>query len=67
MGRITILNRKGDEPLEWDPNDPDSVEAAQTRFNELKEQGYAFFAGERVDEFDASLGEVTAVAPMAGG
>lgn len=67
MGKITVLNRKGDEAIEWDPNDEESVEAARAQFNELKEQGYSFFHEERVDEFDPSLENITAVAPMAGG
>lgn len=67
MGTIRFTNRKGDESISWNPEDEASVEEARNKFEELKEEGYSFFSGKRVDEFDPELEEVTAVAPMAGG
>lgn len=67
MAQLKIMGTRGDESITWDPNNEEEVEQAQQKFTELREAGYNIYAGERVDEFDPTLGELIAVPPMAGG
>jgi hypothetical protein len=46
MGEIKVLNASGDESIEWDPADDESVKAAKKRWAELKKDGYEFFEAE---------------------
>lgn len=65
MGEITVLNKMGDEKLEWDPNDKEAVKAAKKEFNRLKKEGYNFYeveerAGKQVTSFSKNLGRLIA-------
>jgi hypothetical protein len=68
------LNHKGDTRIQWDPDDPNSVEQARRTFNELKKKGYAAFRvnrkgdkGETMKEFDPEALSITMSPPQAGG
>jgi hypothetical protein len=66
MGELVILTATdGDRRIPWDPNDMAQVRDAQRRFHELLGAGYRAYAvgrrgqrGERILEFDPTLGEV---------
>jgi predicted helicase len=65
MGSITILNRTGDERIDWDPADPDEVRKAAAEFERLKGEGYNFYAvedakGKQVKRFDPKAGKLIA-------
>lgn len=77
MGKLSIMTPKsGDETLEWDQTDPESVKTAESKFNDLKEKGHKMFSsivekshkkGDEIKEFDPSLDGIIAVPAMAGG
>lgn len=65
MGSMTILNRTGDETLEWDPAHQESIDTAQAKFDDLKKQGYNFYEtvetrGKQVTKFDPKAGKLIA-------
>jgi hypothetical protein len=65
MGEMRILTAEGDETLEWDPDDKESVKKASDRFLRLRKEGYEFFTveqtkGKPVKRFDKRLGRVIA-------
>lgn len=60
MGVMHILDTSGDETLEWDVEDPSSVETAKSRFETLRSQGFKAYEGvlskgKEVTEFSADL------------
>lgn len=65
MGIIRVLNSHGDETIEWDPDDKDSVKAAYKSYEKLKKDGFEFFTveetkGRKISRFDKKLGKVIA-------
>lgn len=73
-GALCVLCGRGDIRLEWDQNDPASVERARAEWAALIGKGFAAFrmegdgsAGEQVKEFDPTAREVIFVPPVAGG
>jgi hypothetical protein len=65
MGCIKWLSQKGDERIEWDPEDAEQTVAAEAKFKELKEQGYNFFEtaevkGKQIKKFSKKLGTIIA-------
>lgn len=76
MGSMRWLTEHGDERLEWDPDKPEEVEEARSKFEELKTRGYLLYEmveetvrkrGRRIHEFSPDLGAVIAAPQMAGG
>lgn len=74
MPEMNIMDLSGHSKIEWDPDDPESVENARKMFDDLLEKGYAAFRvkyvadkGENVKEFDPEAHELLMVPPMAGG
>lgn len=43
MGILIILSEEGDEKLEWDVKDPNSVKAACEKFINLRKKGYFIY------------------------
>lgn len=65
MGQLVVLNASGDETLEWDPADKDSVKKAKAEYDRLKKDGFEFFTveqtkGKKITRFDKKLGRVIA-------
>lgn len=65
MGEITVLNARGDERIEWDPNDKEQVATAKKKFKELKDEGYNFYEvaesrGKQITRFSAKAGKLLA-------
>ena len=53
---IEVLDPSGHLTLEWDPDDPQSVAAAEAEWEKLKDAGFAFFAdGEEAGGLDAGV------------
>lgn len=82
MGELRVLMPKqGDDKLDWDPNDKDSVRRARKRFNKYvkpKKQDGTHKAykvdtktgkrtADEIKTFDSALGEIMLVPQMAGG
>lgn len=76
MGIMKVMGpTDGDKHIEWDPEDPKSVEKARKEFEELRKKGHKAFkvgrkpqrTGQEVAEFDPSAGEIILTPPMAGG
>lgn len=76
MGKIRVMTPKdGDNSVQWDPEDADSVKAAKDEFDKLMADGHKMYktkatttrTGDPVDEFDPTVGEYVAVPAMAGG
>jgi hypothetical protein len=76
VGQISVMvAEKGDERLEWDPNDKDSVQKAQILFDHYKEKGHKAYkveytpsrSGEEVTEFDPDEKEIIMAPAMSGG
>lgn len=72
MHRMQILDTTGDETVEWNPEDTESVTAAQSRFDDLKAKGYRFYEavkakGKEITAFDPSLGSIIAAPAATGG
>lgn len=76
MGQIKVMTPKdGDKHIQWDPDDPKSVEEAEEEFDKLKKKGHKLYrveqkpsrTGEPVDKFDPSVKEYIAAPPMGGG
>lgn len=75
MGQFRILNRKGDEPLTWDPKNPEEVAQARAFFAEKVKEGSKIYkvdktprrTGDPVTEFDPEVGEYLVAPPMGGG
>ena len=68
MGSLAVLSRRGDDPIVWDPKDPESVAKAKKEFDDLRAKGYsAFYEKKRMDEFDPAAGKVVMAPPMSGG
>lgn len=63
MGKMFILNHTGDEMIEWDVNDPNSIMQACEKFIQLRAQGYLIYRvidGQATDEFNPESGALTA-------
>ena len=61
MNKMYILNHQGDETIEWNTNDPESILIACQRFIELRKQGYLIYKvvdGDRLEGFDPNLGSM---------
>lgn len=73
MGQIRKLDKSGDTTTEWDPSNPQEVEAARQAFDLYRKGGYAAArmengtAGEIIKEFDPSAAQIVMVPPMCGG
>lgn len=76
MGQINVLNEKGDQTIEWQPDNTESVAKAQGAFDALKKEGYEFYESETkevetkgkvVKAFKKTLGKVIAVPGVQGG
>lgn len=76
MNSLRWVSSKGDESIEWDPEDQASIEKAKSKFDELTKKGFKAFKvikeevtrkGEQIKEFDPSVKEILMTAPMAGG
>ncbi len=74
MNTIRIMNKKGDDTLKFNPNNPVQVAEAEQKFNELKGQGYSMFSVDPetkettlVKEFFKDLPQVVAVPQISGG
>ena len=71
---VQLRGATGDEPLiEWDPDDADSVMAAEAKFEDLKSQGWSILTtdgegnSEAVKKFDAQTQEYFVIPQIAGG
>lgn len=71
---MAVMGKEGDTKYGWNPEDPESVSAAEETFNGYTSDGYRAFAmnadgtqGEQMDGFDPSAGNVLMVPPMQGG
>jgi len=71
---VQLRGAPGDEPLlEWDPEDAESVEAAEAKFNSLKSNGWSILItdgqgnSEAVKKFDAQTQEYFVIPQIAGG
>lgn len=73
MNEMSIMNAEGDTKCYWDPSNPESVAIAAETFETYRGRGYRAFAmdsgtsGEIMDDFDANVGSILFVPPMAGG
>jgi len=72
VGKVRILNREGDSEIQWNKEDPASLEAAKVIVEDLQKQGNAAFAkknGETalVRQFDPDAEEILIVKPLVGG
>lgn len=78
MGKLKVMDGNGHTEVEWDVNDPASVEKARTVFQHKILAGYHAYAvapingaGERkgamIKEFDPEAERVVIAPPMAGG
>lgn len=54
--QIEVLDPSGHLTLEWNPDDPASVAAAQAEWEKLKEAGFAFFADGGAEAADMDAG-----------
>jgi len=77
-GIIRVLGTPSEDAIIWDRDIPAQVEAAAARFAELLSVGCAAFTLEetplrngpletQIAKFDPEYGEITVVAPLAGG
>lgn len=65
MGVMNVICASGDEVVEWDPDDSESVQKAKRKWDRLKAEGHEFFEpvqnkGKRVTRFSKNLGRVIA-------
>lgn len=74
MGTMSILGRKGDVKVEWNPDNKKEVEVAESAFKENKKRGFSAFRvyddwrkGEQLRAFDAKAEKIIFVPPLAGG
>lgn len=74
MGRMSIMDIKGDIRVEWDPDVEEEVKAAEKQFNELTKKKWLAFRmydegkrGEKLEEFDKTAERILLVPPMVGG
>jgi hypothetical protein len=74
MSELMVLDRTGDTRIQWRSGNHDEVEAARSRFNDLKSKGYAAFRvnragnqGEQIDAFDATAERLILVPQFVGG
>jgi hypothetical protein len=73
-GTLFKLDDTGDTRLQWNLKNPEEVEAARTRFNELKKQGYTAYtvdksgdSGEVIHTFDPKAERIIFRPHMIGG
>ena len=71
---MSAMGKEGDTKYHWNPEDPESVAAAQETYNGFMSDGYRAFSmsedgtqGEIMTSFDPSAGNVLMVPPMQGG
>lgn len=63
MGFLAVMGSPGDVRTEWDPENPDEIEAVRLQFDALKNKGYLMFAvhddkkGALYDAFAPLLGK----------
>lgn len=74
MSKLIILNGSGDERLEWDQNEPQSVATAEAAFNQhIKLGHYHAFAidengeGSLVEVFDKTATKIIVAPQISGG
>ena len=73
MAKFRVLNRSGDTTLEWEVDNPASVEVVRKQFDSIIESGYMAVRidspteGEVIRTFDPEAKEIIATAPMVGG
>lgn len=75
MGTMSIMGRRGDTKVTWNPDNDTEVKAAKAQFATLvKDSKFRAFRvdregepGEEMDKFDKTAGKVIMVPPMAGG
>lgn len=82
-GEMKVMNHTGHDLVTWNPDDPASVTAARTMFNDLRRQGYSAFRMDTIStngvqrerhnsdnlirEFDPELGHIMMVPQRQGG
>lgn len=78
---MNVMDRTGHTTVTWNPDDPQAVEDAKKKFNEMIRQGYSAFAmnmisengvkveekGRRISEFDPKAGKIMLVPQLRGG
>lgn len=76
MGVMKVMGpTDGDKHIEWDPDDPKSVEKAKKQFEKLRDKGHKAYkvgrkpqrTGQEIKNFDPEIGEYIFAPPMAGG
>jgi hypothetical protein len=74
VGTMAVLDKTGDERLEWDPENEEEVAGARKRFADLKAQGYRAYRvavaerrGDPIDEFDPAAERILMAPAMQGG
>lgn len=65
MGVMKVMGPEGDVSVEWDPEDPESVEKAKGEYDRLKKDGYEFYEvqeakGKRVQRWSKKHGKLIA-------
>lgn len=65
MGVMQVICAAGDEVIEWDPNDNESVQRAKAEWDRLKKEGFEFYEpvqskGKRLTRFSKGLGHLIA-------
>jgi hypothetical protein len=71
---LAVMDATGDTKTLWDPKNKDEVEIARETFDRFKKKGYLIYStdkegakGEKLTEFDKTIGRMIAVPPIAGG
>lgn len=71
---FVMTKENGDKRLQWSRKKPDEIDAARTRFDELKRRGYLAYKvnasggqGEVLDAFDPNEQRIIMTPPMVGG
>jgi hypothetical protein len=76
MGKMRILNSRGDTTVKWSVDDPASILVAERRFNEERDRRCLAFArpdggtaedAARIYSFDPEVNEIIWIRPIAGG
>ncbi|GAC1642852.1 MAG: hypothetical protein NVS4B2_32500 [Chloroflexota bacterium] len=72
-GKLSILDRTGHTSVRWSTDLQETVDAANTKFNEMLAQGYTAFAmqdttsGEQMSQFNPEVSSIVLIPRMVGG
>ncbi len=73
MGQMSVMGKRGDSVITWDPKNEESTKTAKQAFETITRQGMQPYLadgtgrGEAIREFDPEAREIIFTPPMSGG